>query len=201
MIGNDIVDLKAAASRTLAKDFRRINKILTLQEIQQFKALKEPHYGFWAFWALKESAYKAYYKIRQERKFIPKKFSCNLKIISSTKIKAQIESPVGELSGKVFVTPYYLHAIVAFSPDELAEVYFGTTGFTILDYLVQSVDVRTSLFSAFENLQVFPGLELAIRKDQGIPRIYHQNKVLPIDVSLSHHQHWGAWAFRQLPDQ
>ncbi len=200
MIGNDVVDLTKVKGVDERRSQKRIEKTLTPSEVDQLPAFRDTNLIYWIFWSLKESAYKLFYKHRGQRKFIPKKFSSVLHASDPGMFTARISSPVGQLFGKVRFSGEYLHAIVASTLQELDNVQAGVFPVSASCYDVQSREVRQALLTAISTLSQYPVQQLGICQDAFIPKVFFKNKALPIDVSMSHHHYWGAWAFLQASD-
>ena len=109
MIGNDIIDLSQIRQWHKIDPEQYAQRILTKQEFTYWreKHLEEENL-IWKFWALKESAYKVYFKANKKRFFAPKQFQIDIqslifyneKIAPSIKIHVSGKEYLGKYQGK-----------------------------------------------------------------------------------------------------
>ncbi len=195
MIGNDVVDRVFAKNRYNVLHPRWMEKVLLPAEKEQITQFDDLELALWAFWSLKESAYKVFFKKTFKRGFIPKKFECRLLHIEKNQINAQIQSPLGSWFGKIEISNAYLHAMVTSQKMLLNTIKHKLIPFKETTYFAQSHQVHQHLKEALSQLCLLPCHQLEILKEQSVPKVFFKNKVLPIDVSLSHHHQWGAFAY------
>lgn len=78
-IGNDVVDLALAETRLSGLHPRWVERVFGTPERTALDASPSPHLLHWAFWAAKESAYKARKRLEPETVFSPKEFEVELR--------------------------------------------------------------------------------------------------------------------------
>jgi len=78
MIGNDIVDLSDPETRRGGQHPRFDERVFAVSERAAIARSSDPHRTRWALWAVKESAYKAWRRIRPETVFSPRRFVVDL---------------------------------------------------------------------------------------------------------------------------
>lgn len=78
MIGNDLVDLKLAAKQSNWQRKGFLDKLFTPIEQGYILNSDNPFETVWLLWSMKESAYKVYLQMHNDRFFAPKKLMCHL---------------------------------------------------------------------------------------------------------------------------
>ena len=78
MIGNDLVDLKLAAKQSNWQRKGFLDKLFTPKEQGYILNSDDSFKTVWLLWSMKESAYKAYLLMHNDRFFAPKKLACHL---------------------------------------------------------------------------------------------------------------------------
>lgn len=73
MIGNDVVDLKLAATESNWKRTGYLDKIFTVAEQKFIFSAENETEMVWVLWSIKESVYKAFLRINYDRGFYPSK--------------------------------------------------------------------------------------------------------------------------------
>jgi hypothetical protein len=197
MIGNDIIDLSYARQSSNIHHPRWPDKVLTQQEKEQIHYFPSLEIALWTFWALKESAYKIFYKKTGRRLFIPKKFQATLIQIQPNLIQGTINSPLGKWHGRVQVWSESIHALVVTQKSFFPLIQWQKLSFDEYTATHQSNTIRKNLRLALQEQQQLPCKDLCIKSPRHFPQVFFKNKLLPIDVSMSHHHQWGAYAFLQ----
>ncbi len=168
-IGNDVVDLSEARNHHC----RFITFACTQEEQDEIGNHRD---GLWIYWAIKESAYKAFKKIDSTIQFQPKQFvvhkSLQVCCFKEREIPIYLEQ-----------TPQYVHAIAATSPHFRSEV---TKRRRVLS---ESEDVRTMLLDRLQQM----GYSNCTITSGKPPQLWIEQ--LQIEVSLSHDGDCVAWAF------
>lgn len=72
LIGNDIVDLKDVDAYPPSENEKFLNRVFRKEEQDHIFASDDPRKTLWTFWALKESAYKAWKRKHPKMIFSPK---------------------------------------------------------------------------------------------------------------------------------
>lgn len=175
MIGNDIVSKADLKRREGEKKERYYQKTYTENEFRLIKTLSIQNVeGF--FWALKESAYKAYFRLKPERINSPKKFE----VLELKKNKAKVNTPAGLMLVDIEETNDYFHAI-AMPLDGIA---------TTKEVFVINEDFHAELK---QHLDEHFGTSVIIQKNENnVPMLWVEN--MPYLLSLSHDGKWGAYA-------
>ncbi|RZJ72743.1 4'-phosphopantetheinyl transferase superfamily protein [Flavobacterium sp.] len=106
MIGNDVVDLKAAKAQS---DWRRkgfLEKLFLEPEIRLIQNSENPDISVWNLWSRKEAAYKIFNRQTGIRKFNPTFFACaDLNPESNVRFGNEI------VYSKTEVNPEFVHTI------------------------------------------------------------------------------------------
>jgi phosphopantetheinyl transferase (holo-ACP synthase) len=147
------------------------------------KTLNKPNVeGF--FWALKESAYKAYFRVRSEQIISPRQFE----VITLENHQAKVKTPVGIMDVYVEETSQYIHAIAQESPAQIVYEVFhfeeGNFSNNVMNHIANDLGISIN--------------EVEIHKDtNNVPILKLQNKLYLL--SLSHDYNWGAYTYITKP--
>ena len=185
MLGNDIVDLNhlPKEERSLSKPY--LSKICSNREIDKILNSEHPNLCLWSIWTMKESAYKIAIKLGAERAFNPKKFE-TFQVDANSGL---ISSDYGTMISATVFDENFIHTI-AFLPNTKA---YKSGEMICADN--QSAAVRHALIRDY--LVLYPNAqnnEVIMQND--IPQLISDSD--KIDISLSHHGDFIAWAFEML---
>jgi hypothetical protein len=189
-VGNDVVDLALAETRLSGLHPRWVERVFGAAERTALDASPSRRLLHWAFWAAKESAYKARKRLEPETVFSPKEFEVELRPLPATDGVA-----VGRVvhRGDVFDLEVRLdgasvHA-VAKSTDEAgarvlwkAEESLGDPGVAARRLAARAIGPALGLDPA--------GLRIVGRP----PVATFQDGRAEVGVSLSHHGRFVAFA-------
>ena len=151
MIGNDIIDLNYARRTSKTSHPRWADKVLTANEKDQLHLFPSLTTALWTFWALKESAYKIFYKKTGQRLFIPKKFQASLIQIQPNFLEACIESPFGKWYGQVQISSDTVHALVLTRKKFFQQLIYQTTPLKQTTSSHQSSETRKGMTFAVQS--------------------------------------------------
>lgn len=193
MIGNDIVDLNLAKIQSNWRRKGFLDKIFTEKEQKYIKNAKSSFVAVWLLWSMKESAYKIFSKQNNIRFFAPKKLQCDITNLQHT---VNIGETIYFTSSTT--TKSHIHTVATSTIDDLyTSKIFSLTNKT---YKNQHHSTYENLKSAIADRFNIPISKLKVVKDaNGVPYI----KCLKVTssgverslISLSHHGHFGAYAF------
>ena len=185
-VGNDIVDLKVAATESNWERKGFLNKIFTAREREYISNSNNKFNTVWRLWSMKESAYKLYTQQNGERFFNPKKLECTI----FSKNEGQVI--VGE---SWFSTSTKSNNNLIFST---ALIDKSTTVISCdfkINNCAQSEQTHSAILHYIAFLTKFKLSKLTIKKSaNNVPCLYFQNEQLPWSISLSHHGTFGAFS-------
>lgn len=178
MIGNDIIDLRAAAveSRIHRKGF--LEKLFLPGEIRAIREAASPATTTWLLWSCKEAVYKIVHRNTRERKYAPQQFSCSI----------EQEQVYGKVTGTVLHNHqiYYYQALVA--NDHIHTC--AAADYSLLREIVVFTNQQVAgNYTGFIQ-QVLSAKELFYKDEMGIPYILHREDGRCLPVSVSHHGTW-----------
>jgi len=195
VIGNDVVDLADPETREQGLHPRFDERVFSPRERallvdRAYRA--SPHLLRWAFWAAKESAYKALKRLEPTLVFSPKRFAVELSALSGAGGKGvavgQVEHGDQVLDLRVHVEGACLHAVSLHPRASDARLLWQ------VDRAVSdpSATVRRLAATVIGSaLGLDPsGIQIARRP----PVALHQRRPLLTDLSLSHHGRFVAFA-------
>lgn len=207
LIGNDVVDLRAAEAVGAACRGRFVARVCTAAEREAVASAANPDRELWALWAAKEAAFKAIRKADHGIRFIPRNFEVEFPRTRTAQSPGLVRHGSRLLACSLCATDDYVHAICR-CPAEGA-----------------SAQARGELYSAVRKLPADPVAapegadaghrpesaaarrlleELAlrhaglrgrvIREDDLPPRLVCDSEDQVIDISLSHDGRYAAAA-------
>jgi len=186
MIGNDIVDIAEAKLKSNWQRPRFLDKLFTLKEQLIIKNSGNSFYMVWRLWSMKEAAYKLYTQLNPSRFYNPKAFEC------------KIEDTNGIVSYKGFscyiktkITSNYILSEARLKENRMTS---ELTSFDSMDSKYQSESLKINLIDRLSKTYNISTSKLKFSKSNfGIPTVNINSKT--INVSLSHHGNFGAFAF------
>lgn len=191
-VGNDVVDLADPETRLTGLHPRFDERVFGAVERDVLEASRSRHVLHWAFWAAKESAYKARKRLAPEAVFSPKEFEVELSPLPTT-------GDGGVAVGRVFhrgdvfelevrVDGASVHA-VAKSKDEAGARVLWKVERALCDPSVAARRLAAAAIGSALGLDP-AGLRIVRRP----PVAMHRGRRLDADVSLSHHGRFVAFA-------
>lgn len=201
MIGHDIIDLKYEDHPSRWKEERYWQKVLVQEELAWVKNQESPFESFLICWAIKEAAYKLICKTHPQHLFIPNKFIVRYLAIENNydSIYFYVFSPIGELWAQVRTSSQFVQASVSSKQIELNHINSYTFPLKETDYSSQSQQTQKEILAHLRTKITFDKGNLEIRKKNSVPALYLSGKEIPIDISISHHGQWGAFAYVDTP--
>lgn len=208
-MGNDIVDLKTAEAMGKIKDTRFMQRVLNSDEQRVVLKSDHPEVFLWAFWAAKETAYKAVSKSYPDVASMPRRYAVMLDSENSANtVSGIVNTPHGVVPVRIFFHEDHIHCIGSDNcPDGLDHILHG---FGTIDSDKEgspySLSVRESLAVrriAKQHIALHLGLHaddihiMRNTSDRGPepPMVYCDNINQNMDISLSHDGRFVAYAF------
>lgn len=194
MVGNDVVDLRdpESAPETLHPHFD--TRVFGESERAAIAASEDSARLRWKFWAAKESAYKLARKLSPTTVFAPARFV----VVLSDAQTATVTH--GDSRYRVAFTENdgALHA-VATQADDKAEVLAGWRRLEVGEIASGDPEAPSRAVRELlcERLAARLGVSadaLEVRRRGRIPYLWLNGKPAPVDLSLSHHGGWLAFA-------
>ena len=206
LVGNDVVDLHDPESRPEAIHNRFDARVFTSDEREALRASASAHELRWTLWAAKESAFKVAKKLDPAVRFLPRDFV----VRRITEGRALVMHETGAFDVRLRRTDDWVGAVAtpmaanaawttaANAPSTHRPI---TAGIERLE--VPGADpnrtVRELARAALALGMNLPPGQVQIAADRGIPVAYWRNRRLPVDLSLSHHGRFVAWAWSARP--
>ncbi|AVR46366.1 hypothetical protein C7S20_14440 [Christiangramia fulva] len=183
MIGNDLIDFKAASknSRLLNARFRK--KAFTPGEEKFIDESDYPEKTFWTIWSMKEAAYKARQReTNSPPKLNPVKFEC----FPSDDLKSGIVRAFGKIyHSKTQFSKIYIHSIA--SAEDNIQFF--------LKFYSKNSDYKAR-FSSLISRKFLPGIEISVEKNTfKIPSFHLKDSTGTLPVSISHDGNLAALVF------
>jgi len=123
MIGNDLVDLRAASFESNWKREGYLQKLFSESEQALIIAADNPGICIWTLWSMKESAYKVHSRKTGQRKFAPSKLLTSDIHVNKKGIRGIVEAEGRRYFTKTLVRKSYVYSIAAESLDILSRIY------------------------------------------------------------------------------
>ncbi len=187
MIGNDVVDLKAAALQTNWRRKGFLRKVFSAREQGLISGSKDQHQMVWLLWSMKEAAYKA----RQRAFSLPRMLNWQSLICEVTDLESKKATGFVKTAGNKFFTATDLsseaiHTTSQFHPDkEVKNVVLETSSEAAKKEMLQTIAQHFSVGDS----------KLSITKDSfGLPAITYEDRILFEQFSLSDHGRFAAFS-------
>lgn len=182
MIGNDVVDLHDPEARPCATHPRFDARVFADCERFAIAAGDDPNRLRWRLWAAKEAAYKVARKLDRRAVFSPVRF-----VVAGSVVMHE---------GRAFALSFedgeeYVHAVVRSGPA--GATWSGVQAVADASSLV----VRGAAITAAAAILGENERDLSIATRDRIPRLEVRGHAAPLDLSLSHHGRFVAWALSE----
>ena len=201
LVGNDVVDFHDPESQPEALHPRFDARVFSAGEREALGALGSPHSLRWSFWAAKESAYKVAKKLDAAVRFIPRDFL----VRPVAEGWALVVHETGSFEVRLERTDQWVHAVARLTAaNGLSTHRSVSAGIEPLEApgADASRTVRESALAALSSRMSLPPGQIRIAAERGIPVALWRKRRLPVDLSLSHHGRFVAWAWgeRAVPE-
>jgi phosphopantetheinyl transferase (holo-ACP synthase) len=210
MVGNDVVDLDDPESDPRSLQPRYDLRVFTPEERVAIAQSRDPRFLRWQLWAAKEAAYKLARRRSDRVIFSPRRFRVWAWPATSQASGSPRALRAGEARGVVhyfqdsFRVTFVangaaLHAIAIAAGEAPTRLLHGLRKLEPSDGDDPAAPGRAARSLAVaalaEPLGVEPD-ELRVHKDprSRIPRLFLRERPAPVDLSLSHHGEWVAFA-------
>lgn len=194
LVGNDVIDLGDPESRREELHPRFDERVFTARERAVLSASDSPHLLRWTLWAAKESAYKVAKKLDPTVRFLWRDFV----VRQVGPGRALVRHETGAFDVLLDGADQWVHAVAMLSTENPSALTRPPVWGVQPLYAPHADPSRTVRMWASRALAKQTGLPLGhlrIGSDRGIPVALWRNRRLPVDLSLSHHGRFVAWAW------
>lgn len=212
-MGNDIVDVNAPEAKGKSGDPRFLERVLTVPEQRAVARSFFPDRLLWAFWAAKETAYKAASKLDPNISSVPRRYEVSLEEEGASgpwmnKVCGIVRMPKGIVPVRVLFHPEYVHCIGGcFRFGSLDDMTWEAA---FIEAVPGSKDIhppseRESFAARQLAARALSGLwccdpdDIRIERSNhpaatGFPVAYRKGQPARLDISLSHDGRFVAFA-------
>ena len=202
-IGNDIVDLLDPEAQLGALHPRFATRICGAEERDALARADEPARLLWAYWAAKESAYKALRKLIPDLIFAPRQFAVELTRAAPGQLRGSVYAANRQVRVRLRYTRDYVHGLASVVGDDGAAraptpVAAAARRIGQLSPALGSAAARALLTRALACRVgcARAAIDIARPARRGVPPTVRIDGVaMPVDVSLSHHGRFVAAAY------
>lgn len=186
MIGNDIVDLEAAAIESNWKRPGFLQKIFTENEQELIHEAEQPSRQLWHLWSMKEAAYKAHQrKTKAGRTFNPLAIKC---------ITVSVEGSIASGTVNIGQNLYYLRSqfgstyVHSIATPSVKDNY-------ISNIFPTSANLKDLLIKKISEVKKISVEKISLEKDpHSVPYINYNGKPMNWPFSLSHHGNFASYS-------
>ncbi len=186
MLGNDLVDLRDPEARPEAQHPRFDERVFADSELTQLAGSEDPHRLRWTLWAAKESAFKWLRKQNASAIFTPCRFVVDVQsgCVRGADFALDLEFEQGE---------DFVHAVALSAPGAAWIVGVDELHGANTPQAASLAARRLAIQGVAKLLGVSPS-ELSFARVGKIPRMYWRDQLAEVDLSLSHHGRFVAYA-------
>ena len=193
LVGNDVVDLHDPDSRPEALHPRFDTRVFTPDEREALETSACPHSLRWTLWAAKESAYKVAKKLDPTVRFLPRDFE-----VRRTGGASVVAHETDSFDIRFERTDEWVQAVATITAANAPSTHrMVNTGIERLEEpgTDPGRTVRELVRADLGSQMNLPPGQIQIDADLGIPVAVWRDRALPVDLSLSHHGRFVAWAW------
>jgi phosphopantetheinyl transferase (holo-ACP synthase) len=192
MVGNDVVDLADRETAPLAMHPRFDERVFAAEELLWIRREGDPARRRWMLWAAKESAFKAAKRLDPSSSFSPRRVLVRLDDDSTGTVRLAERT----FSVQVRLDRDVCHAVAWADRAHLARSPIVVSGVRLVTACEASPRLAARAFAA-ESVAAYLGIaasDLQLVKDGRLPRLRLHGRAAGLDVSLSHHGRFVAFA-------
>jgi len=188
MIGNDVVDLCDPEAQAGAPHARFDARVFAPSERRLLSSSAAPSRLRWRLWAAKEAAYKVARQLDATTVFAPSRFVVDpqAELVRCADRCFAVRTAEGES---------YVHVVAHPAGDEVDEAIVCDVAHCEGGDATASQAARALVLDALAETLPADRADLAIVTCDRIPRVEIGGALAPIDLSLSHHGRFVAYAF------
>ncbi len=193
MLGNDVVDLTDPEARPGATHPRFDARVFTPAELERLRGSGAPHRLRWMLWAAKEAAYKLLRKVDARTIFSPVRFQVAL----DATLRGQVRHGDRVVSLRLGEGEDSLHAIATDERTPESRILTETAELEDPAGALPGTGGAAARALAVEHIAGRLGVdpeELEIERRGRIPTLRHRGEETGLDLSLSHHGRFVAFA-------
>lgn len=188
MVGNDLVDLRDPETRPAALHARFDERAFAAAERERLRGSPAPDRLRWILWAAKEAAYKLARKLDGETPFAPARWVVNL----DEALRGSVVHEHFEVRVAVREERDAVHAIALDDGAREGGILAGLA--PLADAREASDAARRLAADAVSRRLGIPRSALRFERRHRIPFLHVAGVDAPLDLSLSHHGSWVAFA-------
>lgn len=187
MIGNDVVDLKAAAVQSNWRRKGFLDKVFSAEEQELISSANEPHQMVWLLWSMKEATYKAHQReFSLARKLNWAEYNCHITETSETAASGVVHTEKSSYFTASEINWDFVHTSAAKENISVVKnAIFETSSEEMKQQLLEGISEELKL----------PKKDLGIKKDaHGVPAITYLGRLLINCISFSDHGRYAAYS-------
>lgn len=204
MVGNDVVDLADPQCQPMGTHPRFDGRVFVPSELGMIRTSSTPMRTRWMLWAAKESAYKVARKLEPATTFAPARFVVQLDrpqpgaerhavsdLRAAAPVRGSVTCALHRVRFRVVAEGEALHVVA--TCDDRWQLHL-LTAVAETGAAAPSAAARCAAVDAIAARLGVAADELCILRHGRIPRLHLRGRLLPIDLSLSHHGRFVAFA-------
>jgi phosphopantetheinyl transferase (holo-ACP synthase) len=191
MLGNDVVDLREANAHAATRHPRFDARAFTRAERERIATSGAPERLRAIFWAAKEAAYKVARKLDPRTVFAPSRYAVEV----DAGLSGSVVLPDGRrFTLRVREDTEFVHACASDRDEFESDLVCGVAAIDCERAGDESSRARDFALRELARSLGRPASELSLAKRGRIPELYVAGVGAALDVSLSHHGRYAAFA-------
>lgn len=190
MVGNDVIDLGDPETRADACHARFDARVFGASELDLLAASAAPVRLRWILWAAKEAAYKVAKKRDAATCFSPRRFV----VRPARDVAATVQHDGARYAVALEVGAGHVHAVATAAGAAGARVVARVECLEQGSTVCPGSAARALAIATIAPLLGVAASDLAILRDGRVPRLQCASGALAVDLSLSHHGRFVAFA-------
>ncbi len=188
MIGNDVVDLRHPSTQPGARHVRFDARVFSRAEREALASSGAPDRLRWMYWAAKEAAYKVHKKLDASVIWSPRRFE----VLLDANLSGTVQHAGHKFPMWVEEDGEHVHALVSAATPSAEAQCWQVAHLAVGED--EGLAARALAVAGLAQHLGQPPERLSVAREERIPVLMNGDTPAGVDLSLSHHGRFVAWA-------